>query len=164
MNTNGGQAAVDRAKIVAVVNSIARAADRRDWTALERAFGPEATLDNGTTEKLTPAETVARRRPLISSLDATHNILREHRVDVRGGTARCETEFLGTLFLKGAAHGEIWTLCAHYTYELSKLRGDWRVLAMKLAPGESSGNRGHLRRGQAARRHGCPGVWLGGCR
>jgi hypothetical protein len=115
MNTNGGQAAVDRAKIVAVVNSIACAADRREWTALERAFGPEATLDNGATEKLTPAEIVARRRALISSL-------------------------------------------------LSKLRVDWRVLAMKLAPGESSGNRGHLRRGQAARRHGCPGVWLGGCR
>ena len=129
-----------RALVVAVLESLFAAVDRRDWVALARTLASEVGLDYGKPEVLSPEQIVDRWKPLFAGLDKTDHRVTDFEVDVIGDTARVHSRFHASHFLNGAAHGDTWILDGAYDHELVRTDGEWRVSAMKMTPGKSVGN------------------------
>jgi uncharacterized protein len=135
----------DRA-IAHVIETIAIGADLRQWDLVRACFAPEAILDYGTPERLTPEAIVGRWQPLLSAFDATeHRILKSDvHVDASTNgitaTARATTIFQATHRMSGHPGGDAWVLDGTWEHELVETRDGWKVTRMRMSPRESSGN------------------------
>ena len=130
----------DRAAIVAAVDTVASAADARDWPRVEATFTERVTLDYGTPEELTAAEVVRRWSALLPGFDATEHRLSGHDVKVQGDTAEVTSRFVAVHRITGAPGGDTWTLEGTYAHRLVRTPTGWRVSAMRMSPGRSTGN------------------------
>lgn len=130
----------DRDQVKATVLSIFTAVDGRDWEKLKGAFAEDVLLDYGMPEHLTPDQILERWRPLFDDLDFTDHAVMDLEVHVDGDRARVGSRFHAVHFLKGAARGDVWKLDGRYEHVLERSADGWRVRAMKMIPGASTGN------------------------
>lgn len=134
----------DTAAIIAAVDTVASAADARDWPRVEATFAERVTLDYGTPEELPAAEVLRRWVGLLPGFDATEHRLSDHQVRRQGDTAEVDSRFVAVHRIAGAPGGDTWTLEGTYAHRLQRTSRGWRVTAMRMVPGKSSGNAGLL--------------------
>ena len=130
----------DRSAVVETIMIVARGADLRQWDAVRAAFAPRVALDYGTPEELTPDAIVGRWRPLLEAFDATQHAVQDVEVWVDGDRATATSRFQATHLLRGAAGGDVWVLTGRYEHQLARSGAGWKVAAMRMVPGASSGN------------------------
>jgi hypothetical protein len=130
----------DTAAAIAVLESMFESVDRRDWDRFETAFIDRVRLDYGKPEQVSPEQMRERWKPLFAGLDHTRHALGNFQVEISGDTAGVRSTFHAAHFLKGAPHGDTWILEGRYEHELVRRDGQWRIAAMKMIPGKSTGN------------------------
>lgn len=132
----------DQAAVRLLVENVGRLADLRQWDALAALFDTSVNLDYGKPETLTPAQIVARWKPLLSAFDSTQHVLSELRiVSLDVGNARVESRFFATHVMQGAdAAGDVWTLSGRYEHTLRATDMGWKIVSMRMIPAESGGN------------------------
>lgn len=133
---NPAHAASDQDEAARIVESIGSGADLRQWQTVRDAFAPEAVLDYGTPERLTPDQIVGRWQPLLEGFDATRHILSDLQVTVDGSKAQATSRFVA----RHSLDGDLWTLAGQYEHDLEKTPQGWKVTRMRMIPGESTGN------------------------
>lgn len=147
----------DRTAIVDVITDIAAGADRHQWERVRGAFADTVTLDYTSLWGGEPAtsvadEVVAQWSGLLPGFDQTLHLVTNHTiVDGSEDSATAEADFQ-------AAHRigtDMWVLMGHYRYELVKVTGDWKVLAMTMTWTHETGDRGLVAKAaeQAARQN-----------
>jgi hypothetical protein len=130
----------DTAAIITVLQTLFDSVDRRDWERFKSVFCDEVDLDYGTPERVSPQQMVDRWEPLFAGLDKTEHAVSNVVVDVTGDAASARSVFRASHILEGAARGDTWVLEGRYEHELVRSSGEWRVRAMKMTPGRSTGN------------------------
>jgi hypothetical protein len=130
----------DEPGIAEVIRTIGRGVDLHLWDLLRHAFGDAVALDYGKPERLHPDEIVARWRPLFEGFDETHHAIEDIVSRIDGDHATATARFDATHLLRGARGGETWRLRGSYEFSLSRLQSGWHVVAMRMIPGESTGN------------------------
>jgi len=131
---------VDRLRIVDVINRVADALDRRDWTLLRSCFTPDAveTFSNGRAEGYDAIESFCARA--LGGLDATQHLVSTIRLDISGDEASARSYFQAQ-HVRRSATG-VGTFMIGGTYEDRLLRaGDgWRLAARTLVRTWSTGD------------------------
>jgi hypothetical protein len=142
----------DRLAMIDAVTSIAAGADRHDWARVRSAFADEVTLDytslwGGTPATQTAEDIVAQWAGFLPGFDETLHLVTNHTIaGFYGDAATLEADFQ-------AAHrigDRNWMLSGHYTYELARVDGAWKVDALTMTWTHESGDRSLV--GQAAER------------
>ena len=119
---------------------MARSVDLHQWDSVRAAFAPQVDLDYGVPERIASDEIVQRWQPLLSGFDWTRHELSGVKVTRDGERARVDSTFTATHFIGGAPEGDTWVLKGRYEYELAKTPSGWKIVRMKMIPGESTGN------------------------
>jgi uncharacterized protein len=130
----------DKAAILTVLNTLFDSVDRRDWERFKSVFRDQVDLDYGTPEQVAPQQMVDRWEPMFAGLDKTEHAISNVVIDVNGDSASAHSVFRASHVLEGAVHGDTWVLEGRYEHELVRSGGEWRVRAMKMIPGRSTGN------------------------
>jgi uncharacterized protein len=130
----------DEPGIAEIIRTIVRGVDLHLWDLVRHAFGREVTLDYGEPERLARDDIVARWRPLFEGFDETRHEVHDIASDVKGDRATATARFDARHVLRGARGGDEWRLTGSYEFALERAEGGWRVTAMRMIPGESTGN------------------------
>jgi hypothetical protein len=126
----------DTTEIQQIVQRIGSGADARKWDLVRNCFADHVELDYGEPVQLTPPELIARWKPLLSAFDSTEHVVFDLNVSLKGDIAKAVSKFKATHFLDG----DVWILHGTYEHDLRRTPEGWKVIRMKMIPGESSGN------------------------
>jgi 3-phenylpropionate/cinnamic acid dioxygenase small subunit len=124
------QALVERAEIIDVFNRYATGIDQRDREIYRSCFSDEIVVDiAGGGPGTCPAdEWVEQAFSAVSPFEATHHIITNHVIDVKGEVAT------GAAYLYAQHFGtdSVFTVSGHYTNELVKTREGWKIRKLAL--------------------------------
>ena len=142
----------DRGEIIDVVNTVARAADFRDWAGCREVFADTVEVDytslaGGKPETMSANTLMERWQSALGKLDTTQHLLSNHAITVDDDFAFCVCEFQATHVLAGAAGGDLWTLGGVYNHTLMRTTHGWKVTKIKMTAKWNSGNKEILTEG-----------------
>lgn len=144
-----------RAAISAVVIRYATGVDRRDWNLYATCFTDTCVFDftsfsGGNPRVMSGAEWAANVRSLNGNFDATQHLSANHVISFAGeDDATCVSEMHAQHFFERATldalgHAEVeptWcTLGGHYTNQLVRRHGEWRIAHCRLDVRWRTGN------------------------
>lgn len=135
-------AAIDRAAITTVVESVALLADRGDFEALERLYAPEVQLDytslaSGEPEVISNTALMTRWAGVLPGSDRTHHVVDAIRVTVDGATARATANVVADHWVAG----RFWQVSGRYNYALVRDGREWRIVAHRFIVTSETGTR-----------------------
>ncbi len=123
--------------VTSVIEEMAEAVDERLWDRVETYFASRVVLDYGVPELLTPADIVARWRPLLTAFDRTHHVIEDLTVRFEPvDRARLEARFRADHELAGVR----WRLRGRYESELVLVDSEWKITRMRMIPETSLGD------------------------
>ena len=129
----------DHAEIVELTHRYCWALDDREWDALRDLFTDDATAFLGVDCADVDA-IVAQCRGFLSTLDASHHMVTNHLIEIRGDEATCRCYFQAQHTVRGLEGGDNWLLGGRYIDRLRATRLGWRVERRDLIGMWSDGN------------------------
>ncbi len=122
---------IDRAAISDIVTSYAASVDGRDWDRfrslfLDSVFIDFRSFDSRLYRQLPLDELVTITRAL-DAFDATQHLSTNHVHSINGDQARCVSYMHAGHFLTREGQQYACFLYGHYTYELQRVAGLWKI-------------------------------------
>jgi hypothetical protein len=122
---------IDRAAISDVLITYAAAVDTRDWALFRSLFAEELFLDFSSFNpelyrKMSVDELVEITRK-VAAFDATQHLSTNHRHTLNGDRAACVSYMQAGHFMTREGQQHVCFLYGHYTYELRRTAGGWKI-------------------------------------
>jgi len=138
---------IDRAEISDVVLRYATAVDGRDWELYRAVFTDPLTVDfsswSGEPEMtLQVDEWVERVRKTLSGFNATQHLSSNHVITLKGDRATCVSYLVARHYLVEGSERRMHSIGGHYTNQLVRLAGDWKIARCALTVTWEMGDRG----------------------
>lgn len=150
--------ASDRAAVIELMNRFGWTIDARDWDGYEALFDDEVDFDysaiDGPAGRLSPADIREGATVELGGFDHTQHAITNHVVTLDGDRARCEAHMRAMHVLHDRPAGlvtdgdPLFENGGHYSAELVRREGGWRIAAWTFTVYWSRGNGGLF---QAAR-------------
>jgi len=123
----------DRAAVIDTVNRYATALDSREWTLLDEVFTPDAVADFGAGPLHGRDALCGLIRRMLDGSGPSQHLLANHRVEVRGDTARCVCQVRAFSAGAGAAAGRSYELFGEYRDQLVRTPEGWRIARREMS-------------------------------
>jgi hypothetical protein len=132
------------------------ALDDHDWDGVEAALAPTVRRDytslfGGEPDEISGPALVAEWKGVLERLDGHQHLLGPPVVEVEDDQARAAVHVIGTHILDGDPDSP-WVVGGTYRFELRRLDGRWRVVAVTLDTRWQTGDAAILQRGPSALR------------
>lgn len=114
-------------EIYRALTRIARAMDRRDWTALDTIMLPDISGDLGTGPLAGRDEVVALIRSFLDDCGPTQHLLGNVLIDISGDTAASQTYVSDMHVGVGKMSGKTFATLGDYQDRWKKVDGVWRM-------------------------------------
>jgi len=126
------QALIDKEAVIAVIDRLFIATDRRDWPAVRDCFGEMVRFDmtslaGGEPTTLAPAEITSAWEEGLASLDAIHHQSGNHTVALSGDEADASCYGIAMHFRGAARGGTTRTFVGSYDFHLVRHQAAWRI-------------------------------------
>lgn len=131
---------IDRAEVVEALTTFIRAVETLDWDTCRTIVAETIIADHGTPEALSRDAAIERWRMESSVVDRIHSVTTDHLVTIDGDLAKCKTQFITTMLVKGAPSGDVWTLGGSSEYDLKRTDEGWKLAGAKAIILWSTGN------------------------
>jgi hypothetical protein len=143
------QRLLDIQTITETVNAVCAAADSRDWEGCARYFAPEVSLRVGppgsAAVQLSPAELVAQWGRVLAGCDMTLHNVGNHRVEVRGDAATCDSIVTGFHHAQETRGGENYCLTfGTFSHAFVRTGAGWRIRVLEFRQLYALGNQAFL--------------------
>lgn len=145
----------DHLAIVELISHMVLLLDSRDWEPLERLFtenvyNDRTSLTGGEPVTLSAADFVGGWRQLMQNLDAVHHMVGCHVINLKGDSATCTANMLGTHVLANPSGGPMWQVGGRHDYQLTRTPQGWRIAGITFTIQWATGNQNILALAMAA--------------
>ena len=142
--------AEDRLAVHDVMHRYALAIDTKNWELLETVFADQITTDfrsfGGKEAFEGPAAGwIDTIRSTIDGMDATQHMMSNHLYEINGDRARGTTYIRALHVCKNDRGDDDYTVGGHYTVEMVRGSGGWRIVKYALQVTWHDGNRSVMR-------------------
>jgi hypothetical protein len=135
---------LDIQEITTVVNDVCAAADAKNWDACARWFAHEVEVRVGppgsSPAQMSPRQLVSQWGRVLAGCDLTLHALSNHRVEVTGDAATCQSVVNGFHHARGPAGQDYCITFGAFHHALARTDEGWRIRALEFRQLYALGN------------------------
>jgi hypothetical protein len=143
----------DRVALIERINDYAYGCDFGDWELLASCFAEDGVADYGEYGGRCegPRAVVDFVRAALSGLDGSEHLFSNHSVKIDGDTAHMRAYAIAQHYLLTATGSNTYTVGLVYYFDFVRVKSDWLIKLLTLAPTWREGNPGIFAEAKARR-------------